>query len=135
MLIMHCLKTGDGKLTKVQKYWKKLNKDLEELSSFRNNLAHQLTAKDRVMPPDDEDRGWTIIRVKEMIVPNKLDRKKSFKPIEHADLEAHLKAVSEIRVQLKHVYISLPGWEESALATLPPEEDEEDGVSWALDEF
>jgi hypothetical protein len=109
MIVTYCLRTADGSKTKPQKHWQKLSKDLEELYSFRNNLAHQPTAKDRVIEHDD---GTVIMWAKEMIVPNKLDRKKSFKPIEQADLDRHLLAVSAICHKLKDACIYFSAWEE-----------------------
>ena len=117
MLINYCIKTGHGSHTKAQKYWKKLSKDLEELHSFRNILAHQPTAKDKIYPPIDEDRGDMIIWAKDMVIPNKLDKKKSFKPIMHNDLEVHLKSVSLIRERLKTAHIYFPSWEAAAIET------------------
>jgi hypothetical protein len=114
MLVTHCLKTADGSKTKPQKYWKKLSDDLEELHSFRNKLAHQPTAKDRVI---EHDKGTMVMWAKEMIIPNKLDKKKSFKPIEQADLDAHLVSVASICEKLKSSYIRFPSWEEIAAET------------------
>jgi hypothetical protein len=114
MLVTYCLQTAEGSKTKAQKYWEKLRKDLEELYSFRNNLAHQPTAKDKVI---DHDEGTILVWAKEMIIPNKLDKKKSFKPIEQADLDAHLLSASAICHKLKSTYVSFPGWQESALET------------------
>ena len=84
MLVTYCLETADGSKTKPQKYWKKLRDDLEELHSFGSKLAHQPTAENRVI---EDDEGTVLIWAKEMIIPNKLDKKKSFKPIEQADLD------------------------------------------------
>jgi hypothetical protein len=116
MLVAHGLRTGDGSKTKAQKYWKKLREDLEELYAFRNNLAHQPTTKDKIFPPDpdDEDANATIIWAEE-IIPNKLDRERKFKPIEHTDLEAHLKSVSAIREKLENLYMHFSSLEERAL--------------------
>jgi hypothetical protein len=111
MLVTYCLETADGSKTKPQKYWKKLRDDLEELHSFRNKLAHQPTAENRVI---EDDEGTVLIWAKEMIIPNKLDKKKSFKPIEQADLDAHLLSVSAICRKLESTYVNFPGWEEIA---------------------
>ena len=112
MLLTHCLKTANGSKTKPQKYWKKLSDDLEELHSFRNKLAHQPTAENRVI---EDDEGTVLIWAKEVIIPNKLDKKKSFKPIEQADLDAHLLSVSAICRKLEVDLRKFPGWEEIAL--------------------
>jgi hypothetical protein len=114
MLVTHCLQTADGSKTKVQKHWKKLSKDLEELYSFRNNLAHQPTTKDRVI---EDDEGTVVTWAKEMIIPNKLDKKKSFKPMGQGDLDAHLLSVSAICHKLKSAYVYFPSWEEIATET------------------
>jgi hypothetical protein len=126
MLVTYCLETGDGSKSKAQQYWKKLNKDLERLHSFRNKLAHQPTAEDEIVPPTDpDDEGAMIIWAKEMIVPNKLDKRKSFKPIEHADLEAHLKAVLLVRNRLEIACSYLTSWEEIAWETFSDDENED----------
>ena len=64
-----------------------------------------------------------------MIIPNKLDRKKSFKPIEQADLDAHLLSVSAICHKLKSTYIYFPSWEEVAAETFLKDDadDQEEG--------
>jgi hypothetical protein len=115
MLVTHCLKTADGSKTKPQKHWKKLCEDVDELHSFRNKLAHQPITKDRVI---DHDHGTVVFWAKEMIIPNKLDKKKkSFKPIEQADLDAHLISVASICEKLKSAYAHFPSWEEMASET------------------
>lgn len=114
MLVTHCLKIEDGKQTEAQKRWKKLNNELETMYKFRNNLAHQPIAEDEVIPPADEDDTYMVIWAEEMIIPNILDKKKSFKPIEHSDLEAHLIAVSILRAQLSRFVFDFPALEEDA---------------------
>jgi hypothetical protein len=114
MLVTYCLETSDGSKTKPQKYWKKLSDDLMELYSLRNKMAHQPTAEDRVV---EHDGGTMITWTKEMIIPNKLDKKRPFKPIEQADLDAHLLSVSAICHKLKSTYVRFPSWEEIASET------------------
>ena len=126
MLVTYCLETADGSKTKPQKYWKKLRDDLEELHSFRNKLAHQPTAEDRVI---EDDEGTVLIWAKEMIIPNKLDKKKSFKSMEQADLDAHLLSVSAICHKLKSTHVNFPSWEEIASETfLQDDADDQDDV-------
>jgi len=114
--------TGDGSQTKAQKYWKKLSKELEDRYSFRNNLAHQPTTKDKI-EYDDESIS-SITWVTEMIIPNSLDMKKVFQPIVHSGLEAHLKAVSLIGRDLSHFTLRLPRLEEAARETFYDIEDD-----------
>jgi hypothetical protein len=126
MLVTYCLETADGSKTKPQKYWTKLSNDLEKLHSFKNKLAHQPTAEDKVI---DHDEGTVLIWAKEMIIPNKFDKKKSFKPIEQADLDAHLLSVSAICHKLKSTCVSFPSWEEIASETFLQDDadDQEEG--------
>jgi hypothetical protein len=126
MLVAYCLETADGSKTKPQKYWANLSNDLEKLHSFRNKLAHQPATEDKVI---DHDEGTVLIGAKEMIIPNKFDKKKSFKPIEQADLDAHLLSVSAICHKLKSTYISFPSWEEIASETFLQDDpdDQEEG--------
>jgi hypothetical protein len=127
MLVTHCLETADGSKTKPQKHWKKLSDDLEKLHSFRNKLAHQPTTKDAVI---EHDHGTILFWAKEMIIPNKLDKKKKpFKPIGQDDLDEHLLSVSAICHKLKSTYASFPSWEEMAAETFLQDDadDQEEG--------
>jgi hypothetical protein len=81
--------------------WKKLARRISELSSFRNNLAHQPATETSIIPAEDEVDGLMMIIPEGQILPNSLDpHKKDFKPIKIDDLEAHKKDVADIRKRL-----------------------------------
>ena len=122
MLVKHCLRTGQGKKTDAQKYWKELNDEIKELSSFRNLVAHQPIAPDKIVPAFDEKYYTVLTWVDEMIIPNELDAKKTFNPIKEVDLEAHLKSLSQVREKLKHVSVNLQHWKEIAQETFSDNE-------------
>jgi hypothetical protein len=117
MIVAHCLVTRDNKETRAQRAWKDLNKDLNNHHSFRNNLAHQPKSEDKIFLNEDTKEVDMIIWAEEMIVPNSLDRRQKFKPIEQSDLESHLRAVLLIEERLKTFTIYFPSLAESASLT------------------
>jgi hypothetical protein len=85
MFVTHCLKTDANKKTKAQKTWNALQQDIENLRAVRNKLVHQPHLEDEVIPADDERDVEMIIIKTDMIIPNSLDKRQKFKPIELSD--------------------------------------------------
>jgi len=102
MFVTHCLKTNTNKKTKAQKIWNALQQDIENLRAVRNKLVHQPHLEDEVISADDESDVEMIIMKTDMIIPNSLDKRQKFKPIELSDLLSHKKEVSLILERLKY---------------------------------
>ena len=102
MFVTHCLKTDANKKTKAQKIWNALQQDIENLRAVRNKLVHQPHLEDEIIPTNDESDVEMIIMKTDMIIPNSLDKRQKFKPIELSALLSHKKEVSSILGRLKY---------------------------------
>ncbi len=116
MLVTHCLKTEANKKTNAQKIWNALRLDIETLRAFRNDLAHQPLLDDKVYY-DDDGNVEMISWQKDMIIPNTLDKRQKFKPIELSDLLSHIKQVSLILERLEYFTSQFPALAQIASQT------------------
>jgi hypothetical protein len=130
LLLTLCLKTESGDdiqtdnartkakaKTEAQKYWKKLNTQIKDLSEFRNRLAHHRVMPAQLAPTFDKNDITMLRWMEDTIIPNELGLKEQFEPIKQADLKSHLKSISEVSEKLKYVSVNLQQWKEMAQAT------------------
>jgi hypothetical protein len=115
--VTQCLKTNGNKKTRAQKHWNALRLDIENIRAFRNKLVHQPIMEDTVLQADDEDYCEMIIWAADMIIPNILDKRQKFKPIELSDLLSHITQLALILERLKYFTSQFPALVEIALQT------------------